>query len=41
MAIKLTNLDTDSLTIYYDNTKTGINCDNVSCALDVLYDIYK
>ena len=26
----------EASSIYYDNTKTGINCDNVQCAIDAL-----
>ena len=30
------NLGTKATTLYYDNTKTGIDCNNVQCAIDAL-----
>lgn len=33
---QVVNLGTKATTLYYDNTKTGIDCNNVQCAIDAL-----
>ena len=35
-SFQVTNLGTKATTIQYDNTKTGIKCNNVQCAIDAL-----